>query len=165
MTPLKNHEIARKLLEYAHFLDASEANLYRVRAYRRAAETVMRLDQPVADLLDTVGRQGLEELPGIGSRLSYTLEELVRTGQLRTGNPKGGQIQPEKILESLPGVGPHLARHIHEQLGIKTLEEIEQAAHDGRLTQIGVGPKRLRGIRDALAGRLGRYRFAPLQNE
>src|SRR5712692_8546223 len=102
MTSLKNHEIAQKLLEYAHFLDASEANLYRVRAYRRAAETVMRLDQPLADLLDTVGRPGLEELPGIGSRLSYALEELVRTGELRTRNAEGGQIHAEKILESLP---------------------------------------------------------------
>jgi hypothetical protein len=162
MTPLKNHEIAKKLLEYAELLDAREVNPYRVRAYRRAAETVMALDESLADLVAATGRPGLEELPGIGSRLSYTLEELVRTGEIRTLDAEAGQNH----LESLPGIGRHLARHIHEQLGIRTLEEIEQAAHDGRLSQLGVGPKRLRGIRDALAGRLGRYRFArPLQNE
>jgi hypothetical protein len=166
MTALNNHEIAQKLLEYAQFLEAREVNPYRVRAYRRAAETVLALDQPLVDLVATAGRPGLEELPGIGSRLSYALEELARTGEFRALSAEGGQNHPEEILESLPGIGPHLARHIHEQLGIRTLEEIEQAAHDGRLSQVGVGPKRLRGIRDALAGRLGRYRFArPLQNE
>jgi hypothetical protein len=59
-----------------------------------------------------------------------------------------------------------LARQIHEQLGVRTLEELELAAHDGRLSRLGMGPKRLRGIREALAGRLGRYRFAlPVREE
>jgi DNA polymerase (family 10) len=154
-----NRDIARKLLDYAHFLEAREANLYRVRAYRRAAETVLALDEPLTDIVATVGRSGLEELPGIGRRLSYTLEELACTGEFRALDAEDGQLQPEKWLRSLPGIGPHLARLIHERLGIKTLEELEQAAHDGRLTKIGVGSKRLRGIRDALAGRLNRYRF------
>src|SRR5262249_17061575 len=53
-----------------------------------------------------------------------------------------------------------------EQLGISTLEDLERAAHDGRLHRLGVGPKRLRGIREALAGRFGRYRFAvPVREE
>jgi hypothetical protein len=158
---MDNRKIAQHLLDYAEYLEAREANLYRVRAYRRAAETILALDRPLTDLVAAEGRAGLEELPGIGSRLSYTLEELVRTGEFRTMNTEGGQIDPERVLGSLPSVGPRLARQIHEQLNVKTLEELEQAAHDGRLSQLGVGPKRLRGICDALAGRLGRYRFAP----
>lgn len=43
--------------------------------------------------------------------------------------------------------------------GIETLEELETAAHDGRLSEIsGIGEKRLAGIIDSLAGRLGRVR-------
>ena len=157
---MDNQTIAQKLLAYAELLDAREANVYRIRAYRKAAETVLGLDRPLKDLVAAEGRAGLEELPGIGSHLSYTLEEIVRTGEFRTLNGEG-TIDPEQVLTSLPGIGPRLARAIRQQLGITTLEELEQAAHDGRLSGLGVGPKRLRGIREALAGRLGRYRYAP----
>lgn len=166
MLRMDNREIAQKLEEYAQYLEAREANLYRVRAYRRAAETVLGLTRPLVDLVAEKGRAGLEELPGIGVHLSFTLEELVRTGQFRTLNPDGGRIDPEQALLSLPGIGPGLARSIYRQLGISTLEEVERAAYDGRLSRLGVGSKRLRGIRDALAGRFRRYRSpAPLPGE
>jgi hypothetical protein len=163
---MDNRQIAQQLLTYAEYLEAREANLYRIRAYRRAAETVLALDRPLADLVAAEGREGLEELSGIGSHLSFTLEELVRTGEFRVLNTEGSNIDAERLLRSLPGVGPRLARQISEQLGITTLEELERAAHDGRLSRLGVGPKRLRGIREALAGRFGRYRFAvPVREE
>src|SRR5207237_1068363 len=55
--------------------------------------------------------------------------------------------------------GPYLARQIREQLGLETLEQLEQAAYDGRLTRLKVGSKRLQGIRDAIAGRFRRLRI------
>jgi Helix-hairpin-helix domain len=162
---MDNSAVAKKLLDYAQYLEARGANVFRVRAYRRAAETVMGLDQPLCDLLEAEGRAGLEELPGIGPRLASVLEELLRTGELRTFSADGA-VEATDVLSSLPGVSRRLARVIHEQLQVNTLEELEQAAHEGRLGQVGIGPKRLRGIRDALAGRLGRYRFPrPLRGE
>jgi hypothetical protein len=155
---MDNASIAKKLSDYATYLEAEEGNVYRVRAYRRAAETVRNLDRSLQEVLDTEGRTGLEALPGIGSHLSYTLETLLRTGEFRTLRPDGGHIDPERLLTSLPGVGPQLARTLHEQLGITTLEELERAAHEGRLLGLGIGAKRLRGLIDSLAGRLGRYR-------
>lgn len=151
---MMNHDIAKKLIDYAHYLDANEGNVYRARAYRRAAETILSLDRPATELVAEKGRDGLEELPGIGSHLSYTINELVCTGEFKTLDAGGGAIQVERLFGSLPGVGPRLARQIHEELGVETLEELEQAAHDGRLSRLPVGPKRLRGIADALAGRL-----------
>ncbi len=156
---MDNRTIARKLLEYASALEAQEMNVYRVRAYRKAAETVLQLDRPLADVVKDEGRAGLEALPGIGAHLSFTLEGLLRTGEFRTLGPDGGHIDSERVLRSVPGVGSCLARQIHEELGIGTLEDLEQAAHDGRLARLGVGPKRLRGIVDSLAGRLGRHRL------
>ncbi len=159
---MDNLTVARKLIAYADYLEGRDANIYRVRAYRQAAHTVQRLERPLAELLAREGRAGLEALPGIGSHLSYTLEGLIRTGEFRTLGGDGGHIDPRRLLQSLPGVGPLLARSIHEQLGISTLEELEQAAHDGRLTRLGIGPKRLRGLRDALASRLSRSRMPEL---
>src|SRR2546430_7096417 len=155
---MDNRTIAEHLIEHASYLEGREANLYRVRAYRRAADTILSLDRPLAEIVKNKGREGLEQLEGIGSHLSFTLEGLVRTGEFRTLGT-GGHIDPERLLVSLPGVGPHLARQIHERLGITTLEELERAAHDGRLRQLGVGPKRLRGLIDSLGVRLSRYRL------
>jgi hypothetical protein len=163
---MTNATIAEKLTEYANYLEAREANVYRVRAYRQAAQTILGLDRQVRDLLVAEGRAGLEALPGIGAHLSYTIESLMKTGEFRTMDREGGHIDPERLFLSLPGIGPQLARMIRDQLGITTLEEVERAAHDGRLSKLGVGPKRLRGLVDALAGRLGRYRLAePVRGE
>jgi DNA polymerase (family X) len=163
---MDNATVAQKLRDYATYLDAEEGNVYRVRAYRRAADTLQTLDRPLDDLLATEGRAGLEALPGVGAHLGYTLETLLKTGEFRTLRPEGGHIDPERLLTSLPGVGPQMARLLHERLGITTLEELERAAHEGRLASLGIGSKRLRGLIDALAGRLGRYRVpGPIDGE
>ena len=163
---MDNEMIARRLMEYAGVLDADEDNLFRSRAYRRAAETVLGMEEPIADLLARKGRAGLERLPGIGSHLSFTIDSLVRTGELRTVRGAGGHIDPRRLFSTLPGIGPFLARTIHEELGITTLEDLEVAAHDGRLARAGFGPKRLRGISDALAIRLARNRLPePVRGE
>jgi hypothetical protein len=156
---MDNETIARKLNEYATYLEGEEPNVHRVRAYRRGADTVRQLRRPLKEIVEQEGRAGLEALPGIGRSLAYTIEGLVRTGEFHTLRPEGGHIDPERLLTSLPGVGPQLARVLHERLKITTLEELERAAHDGRLRQVGVGPKRLRGLIDALSGRLRRTRL------
>jgi hypothetical protein len=163
---MDNATIARRLNDYATFLEGEESNLYRVRAYRRAAATVLEQDRPLEDVVNEKGRAGLEELPGIGSSLAYTIEGLVRTGEFRALRPDSGHVDPERLLTSLPGIGPQLARTLHDQFGITTLEEVERAAHDGRLSEAGVGRKRLRGLIDALAGRLRRSRLPePIEGE
>jgi hypothetical protein len=153
---MDNKTIAQKLNEYATYLEGEESNLYRVRAYRQAAQTVQGLERSLSEVVEQEGRAGLLNLPGIGDSLAYTLECLVRTGEFRTRRPEGGHIDPERLLTSLPGIGPQLAHLLHERLGITSLEALEKAAHEGRLSQVGIGPKRLRGLIDALAGRLQR---------
>jgi DNA polymerase/3'-5' exonuclease PolX len=81
---MDNHEIARRLQAYAHELDAEFGNLHERRAYRQAADAMLRLDRPAAELVASGGRKELESLPGIGSHLSYTIEGLIRTGEFRT---------------------------------------------------------------------------------
>jgi hypothetical protein len=151
-----NQTIAQKLSDYARSLDGEEANVHRVRAYRRAAEVVRALPRPLADVYKEQGKAGLEALPGIGSHLAFTLEGLVTTGEFRTLRPPDAHVDPERLLTSLPGVGPQLAHQLRERLGITSLEELERAAHQGRLAQVGIGPKRLRGLMDALTVRLRR---------
>jgi DNA polymerase/3'-5' exonuclease PolX len=84
---MDNQTIANRLMRHAHQLEMGRANLYRIRAYRRAAATLLTLEKSVAEVVAEEGRRGLEVLPGIGPHLSYTIEELVRTGEWRTVNP------------------------------------------------------------------------------
>jgi len=71
-------------------------------------------------------------------------------------------MDPVSLLASIPGIGPALATRLHDDLGIDTLEQLEMAAHDGRLAEVGgIGPKKLQGIIDSLTARLGRVRQSP----
>ena len=81
---MDNQIIAHRLSNYATELYATGSNLYRVRAYRKAAWTVRALERPLAEVLAIEGRAGLEALPGVGTHLAYTIEELIRTGEFRT---------------------------------------------------------------------------------
>lgn len=56
-----------------------------------------------------------------------------------------GEVAPEDLFTTVPGIGDELARRIHDALEIETLEELELAAHDGRLQTVdGFGPRRRR---------------------
>lgn len=81
---MDNRSVANRLMKHAHLLEAEAGNLYRVRAYRRAAETILRLDQPVSEIVEKRGKKGLAELPGIGNHISFTIANLVRTGEFCT---------------------------------------------------------------------------------
>jgi predicted flap endonuclease-1-like 5' DNA nuclease len=156
-----NAEVAVRLEEIAELLEAQNANPFRVRAYRTAAEQVRNLPQPAHEILDREGIEGLRSLPGIGKSLANAIAQLAHTGRLGLLNQLRGETNPERVLATVPGIGPTLAERIHEQLGIETLAELEGAAYDGRLSEVpGFGAERVRGVRESLAGRF-RRRLGP----
>jgi hypothetical protein len=58
---------------------------------------------------------------------------------------------------AVPGIGPGLAHRISDTLGIETLEELADVAHDGRLSRVaGFGPHRVRSVCTHLDTALGR---------
>lgn len=152
-----NEEIARTLERVGHLLELQEANPFRVRSYRRAADELRALDRPAAELYAEGGEERLREIRGVGERLSGSIAEIVETGRFGLLDRLESEQSPEEVFRRLPGIGEKLARRIHDEIGATTLEELERAAHDGRLARVeGIGEKRVRGIRDALAGMLGR---------
>jgi hypothetical protein len=158
-----NAAIAQQLERIAELLDAQDANPYRVRAYRTAATMLRELSRPAGDILAADGVAGLRQLPAIGISLAHAIEQLLHTGTIDLLEQLRGETAPERILGTVPGIGPTLAAHIHQQLGIESLAELEAAASDGRLAQVpGFGPRRVRGVRETLAGRLHRHPPAPI---
>lgn len=154
-----NVQVAMTLEEIAELLEEQGANPFRVRAYRRAAGTVRELRGPIEAILRKEGVAGLMLLPGIGRSLAHAIEQLVQSGHLPLLERLRGERSAERIFMTVPDIGPGLAERIHEQLGIETLAELEAAAYDGRLAQIrGMGRKRIRAVRESLAGRFARRR-------
>ena len=161
MAMKQNEDVAGRLDEVARLLLEQGANPYRAGAYRRAAATLRALERPVAELFSEGGLEALEALPGIGPRIAHSIRELLLRGRLPMLDRLVGEGDPIALLTSVPGIGRALAWRIHDVLGIESLEDLEQAAHDGRLERLGgVGAKRMAGIRDSLAHRLSRVRGA-----
>jgi hypothetical protein len=158
---LTNDQVALRLEEVADLLQAQDANPFRVRAYRAAAETVRGLPRTAHDILEAEGPEGLEHLAGIGESLARSIEQLVQTGRLGLlDRLRGSSI--EDVLATVPGIGPRLAGRIHDELAIDSLAALETAAHDGRLARVeGLGRRRIQMIRESLAGRARRPRREP----
>lgn len=161
MTRRPNDDLADRLDEIAAILATQAANPYRVRAYRRASDTLRRLAVPVPQILATLGMEGLDRLPGIGPSLARTIRDIVAHGYSPILERLRGESDAVRLFASVPGIGHRLSARLHDELGLDTLQQLEAAASDGRLEEIaGFGPKRLAGIRDNLARRLARVRTA-----
>ena len=161
-----NESLAANLREFADLLAHQEADGFRTAAYRRASDTLAALDRPVTRVFVAEGRQGLVALPGIGGSIASAIAEMLTTGRWSQLERLRGTLNPEKLFQTIPGIGPELAARIHERLHVDTLEGLEIAAHDGRLERVpGIGRRRAELIRSLLAERLGRPRLRRLKRE
>lgn len=156
-TPSFNRAAASAFRQCADLLRQQEANPFRVSAYVHAAEALEALPEDARTLLREHGLDGLTALPSIGTGLATAIAEMAATGRLSRLDRLRGAADPEAVLRSVPGIGTALARQLHETLGVTTLEELEVAAHDGRLERLPrVGPRRAAAIRANVAALLRR---------
>lgn len=158
-----NDDIAGRLDEVGNILAEQGANRFRVQAYHQAASVLRGLSRPVSEILAEEGLNGLEKLPGIGESIARSIRDILQHGKLAMLDRLRGDHDPIALLTSVPGIGKSLAWRLHDELGLESLEDLESAAHDGRLERVvGFGAKRLTGIRDSLAHRLARVRQKPV---
>lgn len=154
-----NRRVASRLEEAAELLERQGANPFRVGAYRRAAATLANLDRDIGELIEREGLDGVIALPTIGKGIASAIREMVQTGRWSQLERLRGSLEPEALLRTVPGIGPVLAKNIHEELHIDTLEQLEAAAWDGRLEALsGVGDRKLAALRASLGAALGRAR-------
>ena len=152
-----NDDIADMFEQIADLLTAQGDDYYRIRAYREGARSVRQREESVVDLYASEGLAGLQKLPHIGDRLSACIQELATTGELTLLERLLIDVSPEDLFTTVPGIGQLLARRIYRELGILTLEGLEQAAYDGSLAQLeGFGIGRVKIVRAALETMLGR---------
>jgi DNA polymerase (family X) len=145
-----NADYAAKLEAFATLLELAGANNYSVRAYRRAAELIRESPVHVADLVHS-GR--IRELRGVGPAIEARLRELVETGDLHELRELEARISPDLVgVGRMLGLTAKRAVEIGEALGVRTLEELREAADAGRLREVpGIGPKTEAKLRATLA--------------
>jgi len=126
---MRNLALARIFSDIADMLEIKEESIFRISAYRRAARAMESLTEDVAEV---AARGALQEIPGIGKSTAEKIEEFLKTGRIRYYDELRASL-PEGIttLMSVPEVGPKTAVLLYERLGVKTVEELEQAARQG----------------------------------
>jgi DNA polymerase (family X) len=127
---MKNQQIAKIFDEIAELLDLKGENVFRVRAYRRAAQNIDGLPKDVA----TLTREDLESIPGIGKDLAGKIQEYLTTGKVTQHEELKKQI-PQGVLELLrvPGLGPKTAKMLYEEKKIQSIDELETLTRTGQL--------------------------------
>jgi hypothetical protein len=157
MSKPSNFQIAEMLEHVAQLLQIEEADTFRIAAYRRAARAVLEADQPLSEILAAEGPLGLRRVAGVGPTIGSAIQEYIETGRFGMLERLTAEAPPEALFTLVPGIGPELGRRIAGQLRLETLEDLELAAHDGRLAAVpGFGERRTKLVRDALAGILPR---------
>ena len=155
---MHNREIARIFQQISDMLAIQGADRHRVFAYRRASETVAHLER---DAVDVWREEKLTELPGIGKTLAEKIEELITTGKLNFHERLKGEVPPGVVaMLQIPDVGPKTAGRLWKELGVTTIEELEEVARAGcvqTLSRMGARTEAriLEGI-EALRRRSGR---------
>ena len=158
-----NSQIAEKLRQAADILAAQGADVFRIAAYRRAADSLRALDSDLSIMAERGGRAALEAIPGVGISIAGAIGEMLTTGRWAFLDHLKGTASPESLFRSVPGIGALLAHRVCKTLHVHTLEALEAAAHDGRLEQVsGFGHRRVAMVRAALAEMLARVRRSPL---
>jgi DNA polymerase (family 10) len=150
---MRNAEIADALIELGTLYELEGAVRYRVIAYKEAARVIR--DTPLS--VEELAREGrLTELPAVGETLANKIETLIATGEIPAATKLKAKFPPSLIaVTRIPGVGAKTARRLYDELGIATLEQLEEAARAERLRTVrGLGPRLEESVLDSLA-RLG----------
>jgi DNA polymerase (family X) len=157
---MENLEISSVLDHLADLLEIQGANPFRVRAYRNAVRTIQGLTRPLADMV--AKGEDLTELPAIGKDMAGHIQELVGTGRLAVLQEVSREV-PSTLAElmRLDGVGPKKARRLWDELGVTSIDELEEALQEGKVEALeGFGAKSAgkmaRAIRD-LRQHMGRF--------
>ncbi len=123
---MKQHEISALFAQMADLLEFRGENVFRIRAYRRAAQNL----ESVTEDLERLNEQDrLEGIPGIGHDLAQKIRDYLLHGTIKDIEQLKRAVPPVvfELLE-VPGVGPKTAKLLVERLRIGSLDQLEAAA-------------------------------------
>lgn len=131
---MKNQEVANMLYEIGDLLEIKGEMVFKVRAYRRAAQAIESLSRDIEDIY----KEGkLDEVPGVGKGIAEKIAEFLEKGKLKYLEDLKRGLPPgfEEML-AIEGIGPKKVKLFYEKLKIRSVKELEKAAKEGRLRKI-----------------------------
>ncbi|MGH9536240.1 MAG: helix-hairpin-helix domain-containing protein [Terriglobales bacterium] len=128
---MENRDIARLLRETADLMEVAGEDPFRIRGYRRAAETIAGAEPAAALAADPAK---LLALPGIGPKLAEAIQQIAATGALPLHDELLHRYQPGMLqLLNVQGLGPKTIALIWERHGVATVDAVEALARSGQL--------------------------------
>ncbi len=146
-----NQEIAKIFREIGKILEMKEV-AFKPQAYYRAALAIESLQEDLLDLWTRGGKKALKEIPGIGQNLAEKIEEFLLTGKIKEHQLLKKSLPVDVVgLTQIEGVGPKLVKRLYKELGIRTLQDLEQAAKKHLIQKLeGFGPKKEQNILEGI---------------
>ncbi len=137
---MNKDQVAEVLVSIATLLELKGENPFKSRAYQNAARTIEALSEPLDKV---VAEARLADIKGIGDALQQKITELVTTGRLQYYEDLKASIPPGLVaMLDIPGLGPKKIKALNDELGIETVEQLEQACKDGKIAGLkGFGEK------------------------
>lgn len=129
---MNNGPIANIFRNIADILEIEGENLFRIRAYRKAADTIENLSEDISKIAE---QKNLTDLPGIGEDLASKIKEFLKTGNISVHEKLRKKIGPVMLdMLTIPGVGPKTAKILYDNLKIKSLKDLEEKAKAHRIS-------------------------------
>jgi DNA polymerase (family 10) len=162
--PISNEEIAALFENMAALLEVKGENVFKVRAYQRAARAIEQHPEPLEVMVREGREEELQGIPGVGEAIAAKIVELIRTGRVRAYEEVKAQFPPGVLtLMEVPGVGPKTALRLVREVGVQTVEDLEKAILDGRVAALPrMGPKSAENILRAIHAMRRKERRIPL---
>lgn len=135
-----NQKLTAIFEEIADFLELQGENIFKVKAYQKAARGLEGLERSVSELY----RSGaLASMPGFGKALVEKVGQFVDTGQVELHQQLKASFPPEILhLMDVPGLGAKKAAQLYKELKIASVDELEKALREGLVTDLkGFGKK------------------------
>lgn len=159
-----NRDLANLFTTIADLMQINGDVIYKILAYRKAAESLTDLGRDVNKVWAESGIDGLKAIPGVGNAIATKIDELLSSGQMQFYEKLIAEV-PVSLAEMLavPDFGPKKVKRVWQELGITTVAGLKAAAEAGKLRELsGFGAKSeqkiLAGI-ESLAGRTDRWRL------
>lgn len=145
---ISNAKIAKILRNVAAAYTIKKiGNIFQIRAYENAADSV---EQSTAEVYDLWQEGNLDQVPGIGESIKGYLDELFKKGSIKHFEEVEKGIDKVVFdLLDIPGVGPKTAEKIAE-LGVSDIDDLKKKLKNGELVKKGFSSKFAQSIMGGL---------------
>jgi DNA polymerase (family 10) len=145
MPAYDNAAIATALDDFGDLLEIAGEDRYRFLSYHKAAHAVRAWEE---DIMATALAGRLTDIPGIGAKIAAVISSIMKSGTFPEFEAIAERVPASIIkLVRIPGLGPKKAKALYDELGVTSIDDLEEAIAEGRLNGLpGFGDKTIENI-------------------